>query len=325
MEANSHSAPPAFPFDSRELRAFAVLVRCGSFTKAARELSLSQSAVSHSIKALETDAGCRLLDRLGKTVRLTLAGEQLLRYSEKILADMDAARAALAQLGKWGHARLRLAANATACQYILPHALRRLQREFPKALIHVETADAPEAIELVRQRQVDIAIVFQGEASADFAFQRLFTDELLFALAPDHPWVASGSGPVDVPRQNYIFYRRSSHTSQLIQDYFRQQNLTLNIIAEVGSMEAVKELAKLGLGIAFLPEWMIEKELRQKTLVTLPPGPRKLRRSWGALWRRDQPLNIAQETFVKYCQKWAARLTGPAEIRAPLEASAAGI
>ena len=313
--SQNHSAPATFPFDSRELRAFVLLARCGSFTKAARELSLSQSAVSHSIKALETDAGCRLLDRMGKTVSLTLAGEQLLRYSEKILADMEAARAALAQLGKWGHARLRLAANATACQYLLPSVLRQFKREFPKAIIHVETVDTPDAMQWLHDKRVDLAIAFQNANMASFSFQRLFTDELEFVLTPDHPWIASGSGPVDVARQNYIFYRRGSHTAQLIQDYFQQAQMSLNNAVELGSMEAIKEMAKLGLGIAFLPRWMIDKELRLKTLATLPLGPRKLRRVWGVLWRREHPLNIAQDTFVKSCQRWAERLTAPSDIR----------
>src|ERR1043165_5803542 len=115
------------PFDSRQLRAFVTLAKTGSFTVAAKELFLSQSAVSHSIKALEEDTNCRLLDRVGKKIALTPAGEQLLYHAEKILQDMEAARDALEQLNKWGHTRLRLAGSATACQYILPHVLRKFQ------------------------------------------------------------------------------------------------------------------------------------------------------------------------------------------------------
>jgi DNA-binding transcriptional LysR family regulator len=96
------------PLDSRQLRAFATLARSGSFTQTARELHLTQSAISHSMKALEADVGCRLLDRLSKKVVLTQAGEQLLAHAEKILGEMDNARASLAHLGKWGRGRLRL-------------------------------------------------------------------------------------------------------------------------------------------------------------------------------------------------------------------------
>ena len=76
------------PLDSRQLRAFLMLARMGSFTKAAKELHLTQSAVSHAMKALEEDVGCRLLDRVGKKVLLTQAGEQFFQRVDKIFGEM---------------------------------------------------------------------------------------------------------------------------------------------------------------------------------------------------------------------------------------------
>src|SRR5204863_3766954 len=119
------------PLDSRQVRAFSVLARTGSFTQAARELHLTQSGVSHSMKALERDIGCRLLDRLGKKVVLTQAGEQLLHHATKILQEMENARESLAHLGKWGRGRLRLGASTTACQHLIPPVLREFKQSFP--------------------------------------------------------------------------------------------------------------------------------------------------------------------------------------------------
>ena len=133
------------------MRAFVALARTGSFTLTAKELYLSQSAVSHSIKALEQDVGCRLLDRMGKKVLLTQAGEQLLRSAQKILAEMSEARESLQHLGKWGRTRLRIGASTTACQYILPVVLRELKESFPEGLIRVEPGDTTEAIALLRE------------------------------------------------------------------------------------------------------------------------------------------------------------------------------
>lgn len=86
--------------DSRKLLAFTILARVGSFTLAARELHLTQSAVSHAIKSLEQELGCRLFDRLGRSVALTAAGRQLLEHSQKILAEMTIARADIAAFSK---------------------------------------------------------------------------------------------------------------------------------------------------------------------------------------------------------------------------------
>src|SRR3954454_10066705 len=104
--------------DSRQLRAFHTLVGCGSFTEAARALNLTQSAISHAIRALEEEVGCRLLDRFGKKAALNQSGEQLLSHAEKILREMAQARDDLKQLGRWGGGRLRVGATVTACQYL---------------------------------------------------------------------------------------------------------------------------------------------------------------------------------------------------------------
>ncbi len=86
--------------DSRKLLAFTTLARVGSFTHAARELHLTQSAVSHAIKSLEQDLECRLFDRLGRHVNLTAAGRQLLEHADKILTEMRSAREDLMALTK---------------------------------------------------------------------------------------------------------------------------------------------------------------------------------------------------------------------------------
>lgn len=86
--------------DSRKLLAFTTLARVGSFTLAARELSLTQSAISHAIKALEQDLSCRLFDRMGRRVTLTEAGRHLLDHAHKIIAEMQSARDDLAAMEK---------------------------------------------------------------------------------------------------------------------------------------------------------------------------------------------------------------------------------
>jgi len=89
------------PLDSRQLQAFQVLSKTGSFTETAKTLNLSQSAISHSMRALEENVGCRLLDRVGKRALLNQAGEQFLMRTERILREMNEARAELRHLGQW--------------------------------------------------------------------------------------------------------------------------------------------------------------------------------------------------------------------------------
>src|SRR3954468_18122381 len=233
----------ASPLDSRQLRAFRILARTGSFTEAARELHLTQSAVSHAIRSLEEDVGFRLLDRTGKKATLTQSGEQLLQRTERILSEMELAREELKRLGKWGASRLRLTATLTICQHLLPAVLREFKESFPACAITLEPGDTSVAVELIRTQRVDLAIALEPRRDPQIHFRPLFTDDLQFILSPVHPWARSGRAvEEEIPRQKFILYDKSSYTVQLIQEYFRQQDHDLFTIMELGSMEAIKEL-----------------------------------------------------------------------------------
>ncbi len=298
------------PLDSRQLRAFTILARTGSFTATAQELHLSQSAISHAMKALEEEIGCRLLDRLGKTVMLNQAGEQLLVHAEKILAEMDSARSQLGHLGKWGSSRLRIGASTTACQHVLPAVLREFKESFPQCAISIEPGDTPDMIDALRQHRIDLAVNLEPRREDTLEFRPLFTDELLFLLSPLHPWAEAGKVTRDeIPRQHYILYGKGSYTYRMIEEYFRHEQVVLHSQLDLGNMEAIKELVKLGLGISILAPWTARKELREKSLVALPLGRRKLKRRWGVLHWRGRRLSLAEETFVGLCESVCAKIT----------------
>jgi LysR family transcriptional regulator, low CO2-responsive transcriptional regulator len=301
------------PLDSRQLRAFSALARTGSFTLAAKELFLSQSAVSHSMKALEEDVGCRLLDRVGKKVFLTQAGEQLLAHTEKILREMKAARDSLQQLGKWGKGRLRLGASTTACQYIIPGALTEFKRRFADCPINIEPGDTSTMIEALLANRIDLAISLKPQSEESLEFRPLFTDELQFLVSPQHPWAKSRHAPrEEVPRQNFILYKRSSYTARVIDDYFREERIVLNTVIELGSMEAIKELVKLNLGVSIVAPWIARQEIAEGSLVSLSMGRRKLKRDWGVILLEDRRLGLPEETFITLAQQSAqAQMVGP--------------
>ncbi len=302
----------AAPLDSRQLRAFATLARTGSFTQAARELHLSQSAVSHSIRALESEVRCRLLDRLGKNVTLTQAGEQLLAHAEKILAEMELARQGLNQLGRWGHGRLRLGASLTACQYLLPTVLREFKESFPQCVIQIEAGDTAPAVELLRERRIDLALVVDPHLEPQFQLQPLFADELQFILSPLHPWAVGGRvDRHEIVRQNFILYTRASRMHESIDAYFRAEGRELPTSIELGNTEAIKELVKLGLGVSILAPWVAQAEIRAGSLVAMPLGKRKLRRRWGLLSWRGRRRSLAGETFGGVCAAVTTSLRGP--------------
>jgi DNA-binding transcriptional LysR family regulator len=298
------------PIDSRQLRAFVTLARTGSFTMTAKELFLSQSAVSHSMKALETDVGCRLFDRVGKKVLLTQAGETLLQHAVKILSEMAAARLELEQLGKWGMGRLRVAAGSAISQYLLPAVLKQFKEKFPKCLVMVEQTEPARAVELIRANVVDMAFTLQPREEDQIQFEPLFIDELMFAVHPEHTWARAGQVVrAEIPRQGYALQRKNTPTFRAIEEYFREDEVVLNTVIEAGSIEAIKELVKFGLGVGILSPWTARREAQEGTLVLLPLGRRKLRRTWGLVHWRGRRLSLAEETFLSLCKVHATDLS----------------
>lgn len=256
------------------------------------------------MKALEEDIGCRLLDRVGKKVFLTQAGEQLLAHSEKILNEMKTARESLQQLGKWGKGRLRLGASTTACQYIVPKALTNFKKQYPECPVAIEPGDSAHMIEALLANRIDLAISLRPQTDEPLDFRPLFTDELQFLVSPLHPWAQQGHAPrEEANKQNFVLYNRSSYTARLIDDYFRQERIVLNTCIELGSMEAIKELVKLNLGVSIVAPWIAQEEISAGTLVALSMGRRKLKREWGIIHLQERRLGLQEETFISIAQE----------------------
>ncbi len=288
--------------DSWQLRVFVTLARCRSFAQAARELHLTPSAVSHSLKSLEEQLNCRLFDRMGKKVTLTLAGEQLLQHATKILAEMATAREAIQQLTQWGRGRLRLMAGPTACQYLLPPVLREFRSMFPEYSVTVECGDTPAAVAALLDHRVDLAIGLRPPPPLTVDFRPLFLDTLVFIVSPTHPWALRGRADrSDIPSQSFILYSKNSVTFRLTEQYFAREGIFLPSVMELGSPEASKELVKLGLGVSIMAPWVARKELEDGALVALPLGRRPLIRHWGVLYPRGKTFSLAEETFVRIC------------------------
>ncbi len=287
--------------DSRQLLAFTTLARHGSFTGAAKELFLTQSAVSHAIKSLETELGVRVFDRVGKKAHLTLAGEKLLGHADRILREMQDARSSIEELQNWGQSRLRVGASTTACQYLLPSVLREFKQSFPECVIRVEPADSPEMGEALRANEIDLALMLKPPSREDIEFRPVFTDELEMYVAPMHPWASRRIGDVTIEdrnRETFVLYNKGTYTYRMVTEYLSSAGVVVHNPIEMGSMEAAKELVKIGLGVGIFARWVARKELEEGSLVCLPLGEAPLRREWGFGHLRGRQLGLAEETFL---------------------------
>ncbi|MCL4104613.1 UNVERIFIED_CONTAM: hypothetical protein GTU68_004567 [Idotea baltica] len=290
--------------DSRQLLAFRELARQGSFTGAAGQLHLTQSAISHSIKALETHLNAQLFRRLGKRVQLTIAGEALLPHVEKILHGMEVAQADIVQIQRPGHGRLRIGSTVTISQYVLPSILRELRECFPNFDISVATDDSSNLMTLLSNGAIDVAVALEAQsAGSHFDFTTLFVDEIAMAIAPVHP-LAKKERPSkkDISGEDFIFYDKSSETFQLVQKMFTEMKMPLQASLQVGSMAAIKEMAKIGMGVGLMAPWIALDEISNGTLIFRPLPVSNVSRNWGIYSDRRVQSEFVKEVFTGICQ-----------------------
>jgi DNA-binding transcriptional LysR family regulator len=298
--------------DLHRLEVFLAVVRHGSFTRAAEHLFLTQSAVSHQISAMEGELGVELLTRSRKSVEPTAVGRVLAEQARRVLASVAEAEAAVQVAARPGAGRLRIGASATACQHLIPDPLREFQNCFPEYSLTVTPGDSPQTAEAVVAGDVDLGIVIQPERRpSKLEYHTLFEDELGFVVSSLHPWAKRGKvGRAELGSQRLIQYSRASATFRLVERYFVRMQSPVRDPIELGSVEAIKELVKLGLGVSVMAPWVARPELARKSLVWLPlPGP-KLRRRWCVASRIGHELSLAEQTFLGLCKSAAARMPG---------------
>ena len=288
--------------DSRQLRAFQELARMESFTEAAQQLNLTQSAVSHSIKALERSIDAILFERRGKRVSLTTVGKTFLPRVNQILAMMKTAQEEIKKIQRPGYGRLRIGATVSISQYVLPTILQELRGSFPNFEITVRTDDSLQLTSQVQRGDIDIAIALAPGSSDKIEFTPLFEDQIELALSPAHPLAqARELRREDIASEDLIVYGQASETLQLIEEIFSDMRGSVQAAMQVGSMAAIKEMAKIGMGVGLLAPWVAMEEIAARTLIFLSiPGKVPIR-NWGILSsRKHQPESI-EAVFSSIC------------------------
>jgi DNA-binding transcriptional LysR family regulator len=297
--------------DVRQLLAFKTIVDTGGFTKAARHLSLTQSALSHQIKTLETQLQTQVFSRVGKRVVLTQAGEALLRYATPVLQQLIEARRTIDDLQKPGHGRLRTSAATYSCYQILPHVLREFRAAYPHVELFVAAKYTDVAVQGLLQGELDLGIFVLPPSTNGLHVELLCQDELVVIVAPSHPWAQRQRRVVqwsDLATQVLITYNRGSETFQKIQRELQDRGITLQETMEVQHGAAVMEMVKVGLGIALIPRWVVREDIRSGLLIALSLGRSGMKRQWVIGYAKGMPLPPYGEDFINLCHKWFPRL-----------------
>ena len=290
------------------VRTLQAVVDHGSFSRAADSLHLSQPAVSLHIRQLESSAGHRLLERVGKRAFATRAGEILLEHAVRALAELEAARQTLERLRGVVAGRIRVGTGATASTYLLPSLFRRLRSRYPGLELVVVTGNSAEIVAAVAANQLDLGIVTLPVSSRSLAVSPLCVDPLVAIAAPGRGLKRVPVTALELARLPLILYERGGTIRRVIDEWFRKGRATPRITMELGNAEAIKKLVEADLGVSITSAMSVKAELRAGTLAAITLEP-LLSRRLGIVSRRDKPDSPALRVLLAGLQKLRASST----------------
>jgi LysR family transcriptional regulator, transcriptional activator of the cysJI operon len=287
------------------LRAFAALVREGSFSRAGEALYLSQPAVSKHVASLEAELGLRLVVRGARATTLTAAGEVLADYVLRAEALLANARRALAAGADAEIGTLALAASGIPGTYLLPALLSRFHEQHPRIELEFEVTTSGGALDAVRAHRVEIAVVGGMTVPGELEAEPLVEDEVVLVGPP-----ALGGPrlrPKDLEQLTWISREEGSATRAAVEAARWQMGLHSVRTLQLPSWEAVKLAVASGAGIAAISRFALELELESRRLVVLDAPRWRMTRTIAAVTARDVPLTPPAGRFLTLLRSFAQR------------------
>ncbi|MEV1054363.1 LysR family transcriptional regulator [Streptomyces sp. NPDC049887] len=250
--------------EARHLRVLRAVAATGSFSAAARELGCTQPAVSQQMKALEASAGTPLLVRTGREMRLTQAGEALVRHAAGILAGLTAAEEEVAAIAGLRAGRVRLVSFSSGSSTLVPTALAALRAAHPGTRVSLVEAEPPRSEEMLREGDCDVALAFRygagGTEWADLVVRPLLSDRLVGLVPEGHRLADAGSVSIaDLADESWI--AGCPRCRRQLVAVCEESGFTPRIDFATDDYPAVVGLVGAGLGVAVLPELALESVL----------------------------------------------------------------
>jgi DNA-binding transcriptional LysR family regulator len=298
----SHGGPPELRnVTLRQMRVFAAVARHLSFTRAARELHLTQPAVSQQVKLLEREVGLPLFEHIGRTVRLAPAGTELLRYVNQAMELMREAGESLAAMRGLRRGALKLGAVSTA-KYFAPTLLSTFRPLYPEMTIKLTIANREEVVRQLAANEIDLVIMGRPPRELETVAVPFARHPLVIIASATHPLAASRRIPLQqLATEPFLIREEGSGTRASMEKIFREQGVPLHVLMEISSNETIKQAVMAGMGLGFLSAHTVGHELGAGRLAVLDVVGLPMVRDWFLIHLRDKhlaPIAAAFHAFL---------------------------
>jgi LysR family transcriptional regulator, low CO2-responsive transcriptional regulator len=284
-----------------QLQILEAIARHSSFTRAAEELSLTQPTVSQQMKQLTKLIGMPLVEQLGKRLYLTEAGKEVLTASQAITDRLQQLESTLNDLKGLEKGHLSLATTTTA-KYFVPRLLGAFHKQHPAIELKLNITNQAEVLERLARNEDDLYFTGRPPQDLDIELRPVLPNPLVVIAASDHP-LAQEQKAIALKRmaaEPFIMRESGSGTRAIVEQFFSENRLDLNVVMEMTSNEAIKQGIVGGLGISVLSLHTLSLAVAGSPLTCLNVEGFPIQRRWYAVYPKGKQLSIAAQMFLDF-------------------------
>src|SRR5258708_7577910 len=264
--------------DINQLEVLVTVARERSFSRAAEVLNRTQPAISQAIRRLESEIGEKLFDRSSKDGTLTFAGEVLLSHAKQMLNLRHNAQQAITEMRDLRHGKVSISANEHTVFYLLP-VIEEFRKQHPLIKIEVQRGVASRIPKEITAREVELGVISFEPSDPSLVSIPVLADELTLIVGPNHPFAGRSVVSVkELGTETFIAHNAPSPYRQKVLETFDKHKTRLHIAVELPSLEAIKRLVELGVGIALVPKLTAQSEIASGQLKGIGVKEMKLER-----------------------------------------------
>ena len=289
--------------DYYPIKVFCAVASEKSFSRAAEKLLRTQPAVSMMVRRLEGDLGEKLIDRSGRELILTDAGQIVLDYARRFQNLQRELENALAELRDNASGRLIIGANESTTLYLLRH-LQHYRRAFPRVKVQVRRSLSSRIPDELLKGDLELGVISYNPGDRRLETRVIYDDRLAFVVSPQHrlahrKQVALSELGIEI----FIAHNVNSPYREIVLREFQRQKVQLNMDVEMPTVESVRKLVQRNEGVAFLPRMCVEQELEQGTLKEIKVIELDVERKIYLVYPANRTLSHAARAFLDLVRK----------------------
>lgn len=309
--------------DLRQLEIVKTIAETGSFTAAGQKLRVSQSAISRQVLLLEEELREPVFLRIGRRIRITPAGDALLRLSQRIFDDIKETRSGISDKQQTLSGTIRLVGGMTVCLYVFPELLKEYRRVHPGMEVKVTTGATPRLVKKLRAGTADLGLLTLPIEEPDMVALPVLHEELLLVTDPSHPLAKRRRiVPQDLVRQPFVLFEQGSNSRRVIDAFFVKEQIQPRIVTGTENVEIIKAMVRIGLGITIIPYQAVDREVRSGQLCCLRIAGQQLVRQTGWVYMRANRVPRMIDEMIKALDRVLPKLRTSPDMQPSITAAA---